>query len=363
MESNVCPHLVNIAQGKGRPTFISSFNRCRAGGREAAIGGTTQARLCLTAEHKACPFATGILKNDRLKGPRQVIRPERVSCRPSASVHPLTSTRYREGARLLAGLVLIVSLIAGLMTVLPRVTDGQAVAAPLPSPTRAQQDSMVAVRLQPSPTPMPPTVTPTATPIPPTSTPTDTPTPTATPTATPTFTPTPTATATPTPLRPLALSPPTRLVIPALNVDISVVEVGWKIIGEGESAKKVWVVADYAAGFHRTSAYPGRPGNTVISGHNNIRGEVFRDLETLAAGDEVTVYVGETVYPYQVAETHILPDKWVSEEQKQENAKWIGYFPEERLTLVTCWPYEGNSHRVIVVAKPVEPPDPLLTPQ
>ena len=151
--------------------------------------------------------------------------------------------------------------------------------------------------------------------------------------------------------------------IPALNVDISVVEVGWKTVGVGENAKQVWVVADYAAGFHRTSAYPGRPGNTVISGHNNIQGEVFRDLETLAVGDEVTVYVGETVYPYQVAETHILPDKWVSEEQKQENAKWIGYFPEERLTLVTCWPYEGNSHRVVVVAKPVEPPDLLLAPQ
>ena len=133
------------------------------------------------------------------------------------------------------------------------------------------------------------------------------------------------------------------------------VEVGWKIVGEGEAAKAEWVVADYAAGFHRTSAYPGRPGNTVISGHNNIRGEVFRDLEKLVAGDEIIVYVAETAYAYQVAETYVLPDKWVSEEQKQENAKWIGYFPEERLTLVTCWPYEGNSHRVIVVARPVEP--------
>lgn len=132
-------------------------------------------------------------------------------------------------------------------------------------------------------------------------------------------------------------------------------EVGWKTIGEGESAKQVWVVADYAAGFHRTSAYPGRPGNTVISGHNNIRGQVFRDLEKLVVGDEVTVYVSETVYPYIVAETHILPDKWVSEEEKKENAKWIDYFPEERLTLITCWPYEGNSHRVIVVARPPEP--------
>jgi sortase A len=31
---------------------------------------------------------------------------------------------------------------------------------------------------------------------------------------------------------------------------------------------------------------------------------------------------------------------------------FIGPMPEERLTLVTCWPYKVDSHRLIVVAKP-----------
>ena len=39
---------------------------------------------------------------------------------------------------------------------------------------------------------------------------------------------------------------------------------------------------------------------------------------------------------------------------RQKNAQWIMPTGDERLTLVTCWPYEwpGNSHRVIVVARP-----------
>lgn len=342
MNPNICPHLVNIAQGKERPTFISPLNRCRAGSIEVAIGGATQSRVCLTPGHAVCPFATGTLAEDDARKPRRVIKVQHPPRRPVALARPLGSNRHHARLHFLIGAVLTFGLIAGLMAILPHAFNGGAVAAP----SNLVERSMTII-----PSPSPTTVSPTATPIPPTPTPTVTPTFTPTPTVTPT----PTPTATPTPLRPPAVSPPTRLVISALEVDIPVVEVGWKMMSEGEAAKAEWIVADYAAGFHRTSAYPGRPGNTVISGHNNIRGEVFRDLEKLVAGDEIIVYVDETAYAYQVAETHVLPDKWVSEEQKRENAKWIGYFPEERLTLVTCWPYEGNSHRVIVVAKPVEP--------
>jgi len=37
---------------------------------------------------------------------------------------------------------------------------------------------------------------------------------------------------------------------------------------------------------------------------------------------------------------------------RQENARWIAPTDDERLTLVTCWPYTNNTHRVVVVAKP-----------
>ena len=28
---------------------------------------------------------------------------------------------------------------------------------------------------------------------------------------------------------------------------------------------------------------------------------------------------------------------------------------DERITLITCWPYTSNTHRLIIVAKPIEP--------
>ncbi len=115
----------------------------------------------------------------------------------------------------------------------------------------------------------------------------------------------------------------------------------------------IWQVADYAAGFHKGSAYPGNVGNTVLSGHHNIKGEVFRYVVDLEPGDEVDLYVADVIYRYVVESKLIIPEKGLPLERRRENAKWIGPTDDERLTLVTCWPYTSNTHRVIVVAKPL----------
>jgi sortase A len=92
----------------------------------------------------------------------------------------------------------------------------------------------------------------------------------------------------------------------------------------------------------------------VLSGHHNILGQVFRYVVNLKVGDPITIYAGGTAYNYRVTDSFIVPDKYVSAQQRIENGKWIGPFPDERLTLVTCWPYTNNTHRVIVIAKPVK---------
>jgi sortase A len=46
-------------------------------------------------------------------------------------------------------------------------------------------------------------------------------------------------------------------------------------------------------------------------------------------------------------------------EARRQNARWMNPTEDERLTMITCWPYTSNTHRLIVVAKPVPP----LTPQ
>jgi LPXTG-site transpeptidase (sortase) family protein len=149
-----------------------------------------------------------------------------------------------------------------------------------------------------------------------------------------------------------ATSPPTRLVIPKIGLDIPVLPVGTKVIRQGGQPKTVWADVPNAGGFHHTSAYPGNPGNTVINGHRDILGAVFRQLDRLEVGDEIILYVGEAAYPYFVAETLVVPETFATAQQRTENLRLIGYVPEERLTLVTCTPIGLATHRLLVIAKP-----------
>ncbi len=146
---------------------------------------------------------------------------------------------------------------------------------------------------------------------------------------------------------------PIRLVIPGIALDTAVVAVGWEArVVNGEFRGNEWQTADGAAGYHRNSALPGEVGNTVISGHNNIEGAVFKDLHRLKLGDRISVYTRTRRLDYVVAANFIVEEAGVSIEQRRANAMWIGPTPDVRLTLITCFPPWGNSHRTIVIAVP-----------
>lgn len=49
----------------------------------------------------------------------------------------------------------------------------------------------------------------------------------------------------------------------------------------------------------------------------------------------------------------ILPERDADLQTRLENARWIQPSQDERLTLVTCWPANSNTHRLIIVARPV----------
>lgn len=151
---------------------------------------------------------------------------------------------------------------------------------------------------------------------------------------------------------PPAINPPTRILAPAINLDAEVTPIGWKQVTQNGKTVSVWEVAEYAAGWHKNSSLPGGGGNIVLSGHHNIKGEVFRYLVDLNPGDTITLYADDRPYTYTVEARFVVRDKGEPEEKRRENARWIGPFPDERVTLVTCWPYTNNTHRVIVVAKP-----------
>lgn len=146
---------------------------------------------------------------------------------------------------------------------------------------------------------------------------------------------------------------PLRIVIPAIEVDAPISEIGLERLEDDGEVYYQWAVPPrYEAGWHNTSARLGQIGNTVLNGHHNIYGEVFRDLVDLEEGDEIILYDVSESYTYQVTEVEILPERGQPLEVRLENARWIETTTDERITLITCWPYTGNAYRLVVVAKP-----------
>lgn len=163
-------------------------------------------------------------------------------------------------------------------------------------------------------------------------------------------TPTPTVTPSSTPVIP-AQSPPTRILIPRIDLDVPIEVMEWKAMKQGVTESSVWLIPDNSAGWHKNSALPGHNSNIVLSGHHNLGAKVFRDLVNLQKGDKIILKADGRDYHYTLMDHFILPERGVSEEQKQQNLQWIMPTSDERLTLVTCWPYNDNSHRLIIVAK------------
>lgn len=123
---------------------------------------------------------------------------------------------------------------------------------------------------------------------------------------------------------------PTRIVIPSLTVD-------WPIV-EGDS----WDELMKGVGHHAGSANPGERGNMILSGHNDVFGEVFKDLETLKDGDAVQIYAGGRLFKYQVRAKRIVSPNDLSVLQQTREAV---------VTLISCYPYRVDTQRVVVIAQ------------
>ena len=87
---------------------------------------------------------------------------------------------------------------------------------------------------------------------------------------------------------------PTRIVIPAISVD-------WPVV-EGDS----WDELKQGIGHRVGSANPGERGNLVLSGHDDVYGEPFRDLEKLEVGKDVLVYAGGTSFRYVIKARRVV---------------------------------------------------------
>lgn len=121
---------------------------------------------------------------------------------------------------------------------------------------------------------------------------------------------------------------PTRIVIPAINVD-------WPIV-PGDS----WEELKQGVGHRIGSANPGERGNLILSGHDDVYGEPFRDLEKLDAGKEVFVYAGASAFRYVIKAKRVVVPNDLSVLEPSRNPI---------ITLITCTPYRVDTHRLILI--------------
>lgn len=148
---------------------------------------------------------------------------------------------------------------------------------------------------------------------------------------------------------------PARLIIKSIELDALIIPALKKEIKLQKKTYDQWSAPNlYAVGWQYDSAGLGAKGNTVLNGHHNVFGKVFENLNLVKVGDRIQIDgVDGSSFFYVVNNVMILPERDVDLDQRLNNAKWILPSADERITLVTCWPYYSNTHRLIVVAIPI----------
>jgi sortase A len=69
-------------------------------------------------------------------------------------------------------------------------------------------------------------------------------------------------------------------------------------------------------------------------------------------GDQVLLTTPAATHRYVITEIIYRKDVGVPLADRLAAGQYLAPMPEERVTLVTCWPYGVDTHRLIVVAKP-----------
>ena len=121
-----------------------------------------------------------------------------------------------------------------------------------------------------------------------------------------------------------------RVQIQPINVDAPVVQ--------GDT----WDQLKKGVGQHVGSADPGQAGNVVLSAHDDVFGEIFRNLDRLQPGDQVLLFTAQKQYVYIVTSSQIVAPTQVDV---------MNPTSDSTLTLISCYPYMVDNKRIVVFAK------------
>lgn len=118
-----------------------------------------------------------------------------------------------------------------------------------------------------------------------------------------------------------------RIQIPAIDVDAPIV------MGDG------WEQLRKGVAQHNGTPNPGSQGNVVLSAHNDVFGQIFRDLDRLKEGDAIILYTNLRTYTYLVRQTQIVEPTQVEVMAPTQEAV---------VTLISCYPYMIDNKRIVV---------------
>lgn len=123
-----------------------------------------------------------------------------------------------------------------------------------------------------------------------------------------------------------------------VSIDIPAIGINNATIVTGDH----WDALKAGIGHRPDSGRPGTGRNVVLTGHNDIYGEIFRYLTDLENGDEIRIRdASGRIYTYRVTRSfNVQPtDTWVLDPN-------LG----NQVTLITCYPYKVDNERWIVFA-------------
>lgn len=130
--------------------------------------------------------------------------------------------------------------------------------------------------------------------------------------------------------------------IPHINLSAYVIEG----TGEGDLQR--------GPGHYASTPLPGQKGNVGIAGHRTTYGHPFGNVDQLNPGDEIDITTIQGRFRYRVADTIIVDPS---------DVHVLDYVGDNRLTLTSCNPKYSAAQRIIVQAKLVGPPAPMLAGQ
>jgi sortase A len=120
-----------------------------------------------------------------------------------------------------------------------------------------------------------------------------------------------------------------RIQIPAIHVDAPIVQGdGWEQLKKGVAQ-------------HVGTPNPGENGNVVFSAHNDIFGEIFRNLDKLQPGDVITLYTSARQFTYVITGTQVV---------EPTRVEVMASTPNAVVTLISCYPYLIDNQRIVVSA-------------